>query len=63
MPTHPPYTQATESGIRFNVRGSMCGLMRNKGKFSTVQWKTAEIKRRCASVKSAELFALDHGAP
>ena len=27
-----------------------------------VQWKTAEIKRRCASVKSAELFALDHGA-
>ena len=40
----------------------MCGLMCNKGKFSPVQWKTAEIKRRCAFVKSAELFALDHGA-
>ena len=39
----------------------MCGLMCNRGKFSPVQWKTAEIKRKCASVKSAELFALDHG--
>ena len=40
----------------------MCGLMCNKGKFSPLQWKKAEIKRRCASVKSAELFELDHGA-
>ena len=30
--------------------------------FSPVQWKTAEIKRRISSVKSAELFALDYGA-
>ena len=52
----------TESGVRFNVRRSMCGLMCNKGKFSPVQWKTAELKKRCASVKSAELFALYHGA-
>ena len=55
------YNQATESGVRFNVRGSMCGLICNRGKFSHVQWKMAEIKRRCTSVKSAELFALDHG--
>ena len=47
------YNQATESGIRFNDRGSMFGLMCNRGKFSPVQWKTAEIKRRCTSVKSA----------
>ena len=31
-------------------------------RFSPVQWKTAEIKRRISSVKSAELFALDYGA-
>ena len=30
--------------------------------FSSVQWKTAEIKRKLLSVKSAELFALDYGA-
>ena len=30
--------------------------------FSPVQWKTAEIKRKLSSVKSAELFALDYGA-
>ena len=40
----------------------MCGLMCQKGKFSTVQWKTAKIKRRCSSVKFAVLFALDHEA-
>ena len=43
------YNKATEFGVHFNVRGS-------------VQWKTAEIKRRCVSVKSAELFALNQGA-
>ena len=56
------YNQTTESGVRFNVRGSICGLMCRNDRFSPLQWKTAEIKRRISSVKSAELFALDYGA-
>ena len=50
------------SGIKFNVRGSISGLICHNDRFSPVQWKTAEIKRRILSVKSAELFALDYGA-
>ena len=30
--------------------------------FFPVLWKTAQIKRKLSSVKSAELFALDYGA-
>ena len=56
------YDQSTESGIKFNVRGSISGLMCHNDTFSPVQWKTAEIKRRISSVKSVELFALDYGA-
>ena len=56
------YNQSTESGVKFNVRGSISGLMCCNDRFSPVQWKTAEIKRRISSVKSAELFALDYGA-
>ena len=56
------YNQSTESGIKFNVRGSISGIMCHNNRFSPVQWKTAEIKRRISSVKSAELFALDYGA-
>ena len=55
------YNQATESGVRFNARGSICGLMCRNDRFSPVQWKTAEIKRRISSVK-AELFALDYAS-
>ena len=55
------YNQLTESGIKFNVRGSISGLMCRNDTFSPVQWKTAEIKRKISSVKSAELFALDYG--
>ena len=56
------YNQATDSGIKFNVRGSISGLMGRNDTFSPVNWKTSEIKRKLSSVKSAELFALDHGA-
>ena len=55
------YNQSTESGIKFNVRGSISGLMCHNDRFSPVQWKTAEIKRRISSVKLAEL-ELDYGA-
>ena len=56
------YNQSTESGIKFNVRGSISGLMCRNDTFFPVQWKTAEIKRKISSVKSAELFALNYGA-
>ena len=56
------YNQATDSGIKFNVRGSISGLMGHNDIFSPVNWKTLEIKRKLSSVKSAELFALDHDA-
>ena len=55
-------SQPTESGIKFNVRGSISGLMCRNDTFSPVQWKTAEIKRKLSSVKFAELFAFDYGA-
>ena len=51
--------QLTESGIKFNVRGSISRLMCHNDIFSPVQWKTAEIKRK---LSSAELFALAYGA-
>ena len=56
------YNQATDSGVKFNVRGSISGLMGRNDTFSPVIWKTSEIKRKISSVKSAELFALDYGA-
>ena len=56
------YNQSTDSGIKFNVRGSISWLMCHYDTFSSVQWKTAEIKRNLSSVKSAELFALDYSA-
>ena len=56
------YNQATDSGIKFNIRGSISGLMGRNDTFSPVNWKTFEIKRKLSSVKSAELNALDHGA-
>ena len=56
------YNQSTESGIKFNVRVSISGLMCHNDTFSPVQWKTAEIKRRISLVKSADLFALDYEA-
>ena len=56
------YNQSTESGMKFNVRGSISGLMCLNDTFSPVQWKTAEIKRKLSSVKYAELFALHYGA-
>ena len=56
------YNQATDTGIKFNVRGSISGLMGRNDTFSPVNWKMSEIKRKISSVKSAELFALDHGA-
>ena len=56
------YNQATDTGVKFNVRGSISGLMGRKDTFSPVVWKTSEIKRKILSVKSAELFALDYGA-
>ena len=40
------YNQSTDSGIKFNVRGSISGLMCHNDTFSPVQWKTAEIKRK-----------------
>ena len=56
------YNQSTESGKKFNVRGSISGLMCHNDTFSPVKWEKAEIKRRISSIKSAELFALDYGA-
>ena len=56
------YNQATDTGVKFNVRGSISGLMGRNDTFSPVNWKTSEIRRKISSVKSAELFALDHGA-
>ena len=56
------YNQATDSGLKFNIMGSISGLKGRNDTFSSVNWKTSEIKRKLSSVKSAELFALDHGA-
>ena len=39
------YNQSTESGIKFNIRGYISGLMYHNDTFSTVQWKTEETKR------------------
>ena len=56
------YNQATDTGVKFKVRGSINGLMGRNDTFSPVNWKTSEIKRKISSVKSAELLALDHDA-
>ena len=56
------YNQVTDSGIKFNVMGSISGLIGRNDTFSPVNWKTSEIKRKLSSVKSTELFALDHSA-
>ena len=56
------YNQATDSGIKFNLRGSISGLMGHNDPFSPVHWKTSENKKEFSSVKSAELFALDYSA-
>ena len=56
------YNQATDTGVKFNIRGSISGLMGRNDTFSPVNWKTSEIRRKISSVKSAELFALDYGA-
>ena len=45
-----------------NVRGSIIGLRGKDNIFSPIQWKSAEISRKCSSFKSEELFALDFGA-
>jgi hypothetical protein len=52
------YNQATDTGVKFNVRGSICGLMGRNDTFSPVNWKTSEIKRKISSVKSAEFLPL-----
>ena len=51
------YNQSTDSVIKFNVRGSISGLMCHNDTFSPVQWKMVEIKRKLSSVKSAEHFS------
>ena len=56
------YNQATDTGVKFNVRGSISGLMGRNDTFSPVNWKRSEIMRKNSLVKSAELFALDLGA-
>ena len=56
------YNQSSDSGVKFNDRGSICGLICRNDMFSPEQWKIAEIERRISSVKTAELFAIDYGA-
>ena len=44
------YNQATDTGVKFNVRGYISGLMGRKDTFSPVVWKMSEIKRKISSV-------------
>ena len=59
------YNQNTISGVQYNKRVSIIGLKRkDKGQktFPYLVKKSVENRRKCSSVKSAELFALDFGA-